>query len=420
MTRTAPTRPGSRLRAVGLRLTPRGAGFLVTSLVLLVAAPLASLPALLSVSAMLLGLVVLAAASVLLGRARLAVDRSFAPDVLTPGDAAVATVHVTNLSSVPALEVRWSDTVPSGVSADATGVLPTLGGRHGRRSRVRFTYPLEGLRRGRHRIGPLRVEVGDPFGLVQRRHAFGEPQDLVVLPRRHDLGAVSGRGVDQGVTAQGAAHQAGLGEDDLVARGYLPGDALKRMHWKATAHRGELMVRQEEQQDDPRVGVVVDVDAASFGSTRTRDGWSHSPELEWAVSAAASVVDHLSRAGFAVVLRAPGDAVDRRVDHADALGEALVDLAVLEPADDLDPSGTDPGERTVVAVLGRPDVAHAQAWVESLGGAGTVLALVAAGTRPAALDVLERAGWRCVAYTAHDDVAELWERLGVGRVRAAS
>ncbi len=238
----------------------------MTSLVLLAAAPLLSLPALLSVSAMLLGVVVLAAVFVLLGQARVVVERRFAPEVLSPGDTTTATVEVTNLSVLPALEARWSDTVPHGLSADASGVLPPLGGSRTRRSRARFRYPVQGLRRGRHALGPLRVEVVDPFGLVLRRHTFGDAQDLVVLPRRHALDAGSTRGLDEGVAAQGAAHRAGIGEDDLVARTYLPGDALKRMHWKATAHRGELMVRQEEQQDDPRIGVVVDPDAASFGT----------------------------------------------------------------------------------------------------------------------------------------------------------
>lgn len=408
------------LRRPGLRLTRRGTGFLVASGVLLAAAPLLSLPALLSVSAMLLGVVVLAATYVLVGQARVVVGRHFSPEVLTPGEVATATVEVTNLSVVPALEARWSDTVPHGLSAEASGVLPPLGGSRTRRSRVRFRYPVQGLRRGRHAIGPLRVEVVDPFGLVLRRHVFGEAEDLVVLPRRHALDAGASRGLDAGVAAQGAAHRAGIGEDDLVARSYLPGDALKRMHWKATAHRGELMVRQEEQQDDPRVGVVLDPDVASFGTSREREGWTYSPELEWAVSATASLLDHLAGAGFRVALRAPGAALDRLLDHPDAVDEALVDLAVLEPVASADPADADPGERTVVVVLGRPDARRAAAWTEALASAGTVLALVAAGTREPALEVLERAGWRHVAYTAHDEVAEVWSRAGVGRNRAAS
>ena len=49
---------------------------------------------------------------------------------------------------------------------------------------------------------------------------------------------------------------------------YLPGDAMKRLHWKATAHRGQLMVRQEEQQINPRAGVFLDCEPRTQGTAR--------------------------------------------------------------------------------------------------------------------------------------------------------
>ena len=93
---------------------------------------------------------------------------------------------------------------------------------------------------------------------------------------------------------------------------------------------------------------------------------------------------------------------------------------MLEPSTAPTLDGIDPGERTVFAVLGRPDTDRAAEWVDALSHATTVLALVGAGTRDAALDVLSAAGWRYVTYTAQDDVAELWSDLGVSRSRAAS
>lgn len=407
-------------RWASVRLTPRGVGFLVVGVLLLAAAPLLSLPALLSVSALLLGLVGLAVLFVVVGQSKVAIERTFSPEVVSPGGVTTATVRVSNLSVLPVLEARWVDTVPNGLSAEASGVLPPLGGSRTRRSQVRFRYPVQGLRRGRHALGPLRVEMLDPFGLVLRRHSFGGAQDLVVLPRQHTLWPLAPHGADHDGASRAAPQNAGIGEDDVVARSYLPGDALKRMHWKATAHRGELMVRQEEQQVNPRAGLVLETHAGSHGTGRDGGDWVYSPELEWAVSATASVLGHLLRVGYAVTVRATGRAVDRRLDDGDVLDDALVDLAVLEPSDAPTLDGVDPGERTVFAVLGRPDVERAAAWVDTLSHATTVLALVSAGTRDAALDVLAAAGWRYVTYTPHDDVAELWSSLGVSRSRAAS
>lgn len=412
-------------RRGSVRLTARGVGLAVVGVLMLVAAPLLSLPALLSVSALLLGLVACAVVFVLVAPSRVHVERSFAPEVVAPGGTTTATVHVTNLSGLPAVETRWFDTVPSGLGAKAEGVLPALGGSRSRRARVRFGYPVQGLRRGRHLLGPLRVELGDPFALAVRRQTFGDAQELVVLPRRHDLRPLAPRGDDHDGASRPAPQHVGIGEEDVIARAYLPGDALKRMHWKATAHRGELMVRQEEQQVNPRAGLVLDTDAMSFGTAHEGGEWSYSADLEWAVSAVASALAHLGHAGYGLTLRTPGGAVDQVVDGVpdagdDVLDDALVDLAVLEPATRPSVAGVAPSERTVVVVLGRPDVERASAWVHELADVPTVLSLVHASTRQQPLDVLADAGWHVVPYTAHDDVADLWPTLGVSRSRAAS
>jgi uncharacterized protein (DUF58 family) len=81
----------------------------------------------------------------------------------------------------------------------------------------------------------------------------------------------------------GADHPSALGrsgEDFYALRPYVVGDDMRRVHWKSTARRGELMVRQDELPWQGRVTVLLDV---------RRSG--HTAEsLELAVSAAASVV----------------------------------------------------------------------------------------------------------------------------------
>ncbi len=393
-------------------LTSRGIGLLVAALVCFVAAPIFSLPALLYVTVLLVALVLFSTIFVLAGHSKVRIERSFAPQVVPPGQFAAATVRITNLSMIPCLEAQWNDELPSGISGEAVGVLPALGGSRQRDSRASFTYRLQGLRRGRHEIGPLRVQVLDPFGLVFRRHSFGSPEPLIVLPRRVDLPALSTHGESDAGATRPAPQYVGVGDDDVIARSYLPGDAMKRLHWKATAHRGELMVRQEEQQVNPRAGVFLDCEPRSQGTALDRKGlWEYSSTFEWSIVAAASIVHHLARNGYAVTFQTSSSAVEREIaDGHDAVEDAMVDLAVLEP-DLNDRDRVMASERMAFVILGRLDISRAQHWVSSVAGTRTVHGLVAAGTSAAALDVLDSARWKVVTYRPNDDLVDMWARF---------
>ncbi|MCW2829948.1 MAG: hypothetical protein JWP31_640 [Aeromicrobium sp.] len=411
---------GLRGAARSLVVTRRGIGFLLGAALCFVLAPVLSLPALVYASGLLLALVAFSSVFVLVGHSRMRVERSFAPQVVSAGALSRATVRVTNLSSLPCVEGRWSERLPHGVSGDAAGTLPALGGRRSAESRISFSYALQSSRRGRHAIGPLLVDVCDPFGLVLRRHRFGDVEGLTVLPRRVALPPISPRGTGADGATRPVPQHAGLGDDDIIARVYAPGDALKRLHWKATAHRGELMVRQEEQRLTPRASVLLDTEPSSQSTARDSAGeWEHSAAFEWCDSAVASITTHLVAAGYVVDLQSSGGAVARHIaDGQDTLEDAMVDLALLQP----EPDGPDRRltvEGAVFVVLGHPSVERAHDWVAALSGSRTVLALVDRSTRRTALDVLDGARWTIVRHEPRDDVAELWTFFDSGHAHAA-
>lgn len=421
MTGAEESRGRLRRAASSVVVTRRGIGFVLGAVLSFIAAPVLALPAMLYVTGLLLGLVILSAVFVFVGHSKVRIDRSFTPQVVPPGTLSRTTVQITNLSVLPCLEARWQDHLPHGISGDSEGTLPALGGSHSNESRASFTYTLQGLQRGRHHIGPLRVDVQDPFGLVYRRHSFGATVPLTVLPRRVDLSAIAARGAsDDGATLP-APQNVGIGDDDIIARTYLPGDALKRIHWKATAHRAELMVRQEEQQITPRATVVLDTDPLSQGTARDRrNAWEYSPSLEWAVIAAASITTHLARAGYVVTLLSNGRSVDRVIaDGQDTIEDAMVDLAVVEPEEN-DHPGRFEADRAAFVVLGRLTPARAQQWIASLATSRTIHAFVARGTTGEALDLLDAARWKVVSYVPGDDLAELWTHFDGVTARAAS
>src|SRR5690606_29326237 len=126
----------------------------------------------------------------------------------------------------------------------------------------------------------------------------GEGQ-LVVLPRIEALGPDRVRGGGLGREGQ-VPHMVALhGEDDVSIRAYRDGDDLRRVHWPTTAHRGELMVRQEDRPARRRAVLLLDPRAGAFHRA--------SEAFEWAVRAVASVAVHLAQDGYAVHVVGAGD-----------------------------------------------------------------------------------------------------------------
>ena len=85
-------------------------------------------------------------------------------------------------------------------------------------------------------------------------------------------------------------------------REYRRGDDLRRVHWRSSAHAGELMVRREEQPWQSRATLYVD------NRRSAHRGTGPASSLEHAVGIAASVAVHLVQRGFSVrLVTAPGE-----------------------------------------------------------------------------------------------------------------
>lgn len=383
-----------------LRPTGRGVALLVVALVSVLAAGRWQLDALLPVAGLLLGLLLLATLAVLLVPRRLEAERSVAVRTLDHGAVTNARVTVVNRSRVQSLDVRWRADLPAGLGGPTSGALGSVGPVGSRRASAEAAVRLTGEARGRHPLGPLFVEVRDPFGVVIRRRRIVDDVDVVVLPRRVPLPRLSAvHGSVTARTGRASARRRGDGEDDVVSRAYQPGDAPKRIDWRTTARRGELMVRQDESVTVDQVAVAVD------------PGTSPGP-TEWALVAAASATSHFAQEGHSVVTVVPGSELRTVVDAGDSASSALAVLAGLSHHDLAALEGAPQDRRPVVAVIGVVDLARAREWVSALRRSEQVLALVAGDSGHAVLDVLRSAGWRVVAWDETDDVVGAWSALG--------
>lgn len=147
-----------------------------------------------------------------------------------------------------------------------------------------FAVPTD--RRAVVTVGPVRAVRGDPLGLAVRHAVTTGSEELYVHPRVVMLtGADSGllRDLEGGSTRD-------LSDSDLAfhaLRDYVVGDDRRSIHWRTTARRGQLTVKQYEDTRRTQTAVALATEPRDYA--RSGDD----AELELAVSVVASLGVHV-------------------------------------------------------------------------------------------------------------------------------
>ncbi|MDY0910733.1 DUF58 domain-containing protein [Microbacterium sp. CFBP9034] len=402
-------------------LTVRGTGALILAIACFVAANEVGVTELLYFGILLLAVIGASVASLYLTRRSDVVTRSLAPDVATVGRDSRVTVRVGVRTAVPTPPGTWHDALPKGLTGTPEGIFPALGsGLRGGERVVDLEYTVTGTRRGIHSIGPLSVRATDPFGLARRRTLFGERTRVTVAPALVDLPPLTDFAGETGGTLHTTTNQLGQGADNLVARPYVSGDSMRRIHWRATAHRDELMVRQEEQESTPEASVVLDRGALRWAAEAMQAPGAD-PGFEAAVSACVSAVARLVHDGYAVeVLDSDGTALAERIDGGDMaeVEGLLTHFATLTARRD-DSLARLPrlfaGVMTgpVILIVGRFDPPDAEA-IAPIAHHSTLPMVFAVAPVGDALDIAADSGWRVGAIDPEGDLAVAWGNA-VGR-----
>jgi uncharacterized protein (DUF58 family) len=184
-------------------------------------------------------------------------------------------------------------------------------------------YMLRSVRRGRYALDDATAVVEDPFGLEQGRVTLPEQGALLVLPRIVELDLLFSESGPRAHDGRRLLLRRPSGFDVHSVREYEEGESLRKVHWKTTARRGQLMVK--ELQDEPRdeVAILLDADARSVA------GDSFDAQVRAAGSLLRTQVLRDRRAVLVV------NSLRQEVVHVQtALGEwrqALETLAAVEP-----------------------------------------------------------------------------------------
>lgn len=180
------------------------------------------------------------------------------------------------------------------------------------------------MRRGRVLLPGPRVVTSAPFGLVEHTREVDLPAEALVLPRTYPLRA--GALERAAPPAEAVARRLTFSPErrDVVRglRDLRPGDDVRTVHWRSSARRGSLLVKEFERTAPKDALVLLHLPP------------DEAVDLEPAVTVAASLVAHLVHQGERVALGiagagapvtvpvAGGEAVLRRALEALALAAA--------------------------------------------------------------------------------------------------
>ena len=167
------------------------------------------------------------------------------------GDVVSMEISVSHKSILPiapvALRMRATSNTPAG-----TIHLTQLGKR---RQRVVHKFAADHV--GAMFPGVDSYLVSDVFGFFKREHKPDlKGQELLVLPVPFDVEPLTFAAGDMGVETMKRAMEDPSSPSDF--RAYQQGDPLKRIHWKMSARKREIIVRQFEEPALPDALVLLD------------------------------------------------------------------------------------------------------------------------------------------------------------------
>ncbi len=234
----------------------------------------------------------------------------------------------------PSFSLQLSGAPGTGFKQDLS--LPLVAARETLKHPVQLQFEHRGL----YRDNAFYFSSRFPFGFAQRRAEVFLKQELLVYP---SIEAQPGfDDLLRDVSGEIESRQRGLGTDFYRIRPYVQSESARHVDWRATAHTGDLQLREFVKEQNRSVAIFLD----SQVTPETSD-W-----FETAVECSAFLVTQLVAKGVSLQFVSQGYA--RRIpEDADAY-DILKFLACVEPCSDACPAPLD--ENSVqIAISARPE-----------------------------------------------------------------
>ena len=202
---------------------------------------------------MLLAMLLLGLVSVVWTLATVRLELKGVKARVTRGDRLMTVFSVRHASILPVSAIRVQLSVPSGYSAAQTVnvTTPPFVSRT-------FRQVLQCPHRGVYEAGITRISVEDVFGLIAlSRRPNLKLARMEVHPKVADVAPMLLKNADMGPEFRSTATEDTASPSDV--RKWQDGDELKKVHWKLSLRKREMMVRTYEESARPDTLIIPDL-----------------------------------------------------------------------------------------------------------------------------------------------------------------
>ncbi|MCA9041894.1 MAG: DUF58 domain-containing protein [Planctomycetaceae bacterium] len=241
-----------------MRITPQGMMLMVLMLVFLIASMLSHSNMMILMFSFIAGAFVVNGA---LGMTmvRSAEVRRRTPTSVMAGEKLAINIEYTNKSRIRS---AWVMVVRDTIHHEEESLqAEVLLARIPSRQTTSSYYDFRPMRRGEYRFGPLEVITSSPLGMVERGHVFDVQDELIVYPRTGKLTTLwkKERSTAAELVQQKQTRKGVFDDEFHSMREYRPGDNPRAIHWRTSARRNELMIREFHQSRDDDVLLMIDL-----------------------------------------------------------------------------------------------------------------------------------------------------------------
>ena len=181
--------------------------------------------------------------------------------IFTCGEDISCELKITNAISLPVPYIRVHSAAEGYGQKAYTGSFFSMPASEDHWRHVRLRFPSRGV----YPLGRLTVTVWDLFRIARYTKTLDTGLTVKVYPRLYPV-----RGLFPGASDiyRDAYASRGRNENQYTMqdiRPYRDGDSLKRVHWKVSARRGELFVKNYEKVTGTETALFIDMHEGNYG-----------------------------------------------------------------------------------------------------------------------------------------------------------